>query len=184
MKRNFLILAIAVSGISLMAAGASAQGPAGAGAGAAASNSSKSSTSDSGGHSYNPIKWIKKDPKKAESSNANDDQQRKLTARLQSQGIVPENADVKGLCTDFRELSDCLAALHASHNLGLNFVCVKSNVTGVRAGLDTSSCRMPNGDKPLSLSKTLKLLKPDMDSKGAAKDAEELAKTDLRETAS
>lgn len=178
MKKISLIVALVVSGVSFGAASSAAQGPAGAGAGAAAGAKSESS------RSYNPIKWIKKDKKSPSTADANDDQLRKLTARLQGQGIVADNADVKGLCTDFPALSDCLAALHASHNLGLNFACVKSNVTGVRTGVDTSACRMPNGDKPLSLSKTIKLLKPDADAKSATKDAETLAKEDLKETAS
>jgi hypothetical protein len=38
---------------------------------------------------------------------------------------------------------------------------------------------MPAGDKPLSLAKTIKLLKPGADAKGAAKDAESVAKQEL-----
>jgi hypothetical protein len=40
---------------------------------------------------------------------------------------------------------------------------------------------MPSGDKPLSLTKTIKLLKPDADAKGAAKGAEVIAKQELAE---
>ncbi len=178
MKRILMILAFAVSGITLLATGTPAQGPAGAGAGAAAGQKSESS------HSYNPIKWIKKDKKAPEAADANSDQMAKLTARLQSQGIVADNADVKGLCNDFRELETCLAALHARHKLGLNFACMKANLTGVRTGVDTSSCRMPDTDKPLGLAKTLKLLKPDVDAKAATRDAEAQAKQDLQETRS
>jgi hypothetical protein len=69
--------------------------------------------------------------------------------------------------------------LHVSHNIGIDFECLKSNVTGVRVGTDTSSCRMPAGDKPLSLTKTIKLLRSDADAKGAAKDAETVAKEEL-----
>lgn len=179
MKRVILILAIAVMGVSVLATTAAAQGPAGAGAGAATASEQKSARS--GSHSYNPIKWIKKDKKQPVDTG---DQARKLTARLQAQGIVAGNADVNGLCTDFKELESCLAALHASHTLGLNFVCVKASVTGVRAGADAASCKMPNTDKPISLSNAIKLLKPDADAKGATKDAENLAKQDLKETAS
>jgi hypothetical protein len=38
---------------------------------------------------------------------------------------------------------------------------------------------MPDGDKPMSLAKTIKLLKPDANAKGTAKDAEEWAKETL-----
>jgi hypothetical protein len=93
--------------------------------------------------------------------------------------VLNEDATLKDSCAKFLQRGDCLAALHASHNLGLNFECVKSNVTGVRVGGDTSSCRMPKGDKPLSLAKTIKLLKPDADAKEAAKGAETIAKQEL-----
>lgn len=178
MKRICMILILAASCSGL----AAAQGPAGAGAGAATASEQKSAKS--GSRSYNPIKWIKKDKKSPSTADANADQLRKLTARLQAQGVVAENAEVKGLCNDFQELENCLAALHASHSLGLNFSCVKANLTGVRTGVDTNACRMPDTDKPLSLSKTIQLLKPDADAKSATKDAETSAKEDLKETAS
>src|SRR5438445_6612288 len=95
--------------------------------------------------------------------------------------VLSESATMKQWCVNFVVRVDCLAALHASHNVGLNFECVKSNVTGVRVATDSSSCRMPAGDKPLSLAKTIKLLKSDANAKGAAKDAETVAKQELAE---
>src|SRR5713226_7714036 len=156
---------------------ASAQGPAGAGAAAAAGGGSSSS------HSLNPLKWIgKKDTKPAgDAPVANDELDKKLETKLRAMQVLNEDATLKDSCAKFLQRGDCLAALHASHNLGLNFECVKSNVTGVRVGGDTSSCRMPAGDKPLSLAKTIKLLKPDADAKEAAKDAETIAKQELAE---
>ena len=179
MKRMLLVLALMVTGVSFGAWQAQAQGPAGAGASAAAAPSSESS------HSYNPLHWIKKDPKKTtDSLDANSGQTKKLDERLKSQGVLAADANVKVVCTDFRELGDCLAALHASHNLGLNFACVRANTTGIKTGVDAAACRMADTDKPLKLAKTIKLLKPDANAKNAAKDAEALAKEDLKETAS
>jgi hypothetical protein len=154
---------------------ASAQGPAGAGAAAAAGGGSSSS------HSLNPLKWIgKKDTKPTgDAPVANDELDKKLETKLRAMQVLNEDATLKDSCAKFLQRGDCLAALHASHNLGLNFECVKSNVTGVRVGGDTSSCRMPKGDKPLSLAKTIKLLKPDADAKEAAKGAETIAKQEL-----
>ena len=64
MKRSILVVAVLVLSVSLFstvgAERAGAQGPAGAGASSAAQGSSKSSDSK-GGHSLNPIKWVKKD---------------------------------------------------------------------------------------------------------------------------
>ena len=177
MKGWSIVLALMIGGA--MATGAAAQGPAGAGA----SQATGQKTKTEGSHSYNPIKWMKKE-KKSPSADANADQMRKLTARLQGAGIVAANQDVNGLCKDFKELGSCLEALHASHNLGLDFACVRSNVTGIKTEGDASGCKMAESDKPQSLSKTIKLLKPEADVKGATKDAESQAKEDLHDSAS
>ncbi len=156
-----------------------AQGPAGTGASVAAGGGSSSSS-----HlSLNPMKLFgKKEAKPKADANApvvNQELDKRLGAKLQEQQILAQGATLQDACVKFLQRFDCLAALHASHNLGLNFECVKSNVTGVRVGGDTSSCRMPDGDKPLSLAKTIKLLKPDANAKGVAKDAEAWAKETL-----
>jgi hypothetical protein len=162
--------------LSFAAAQAAAQGPAGAGAAAAAGGGSSS-------HSYNPLKWIgKKDAKPGgDSPLVNEELDKKLETKLRAMQVLGPDSTLKQVCVNFLQRVDCLAALHASHNVGLNFECVKSNVTGVRVGTDTSSCRMPAGDKPLTLAKTIKLLKSDADAKGAAKDAETVAKQELAE---
>jgi hypothetical protein len=176
MKKFLIVLSAVVVGASFGAVRAAAQGPAGAGAGAAEASSAHSP------HSYNPIHWIKKGPKK--DADANNDQTTRLNDRLKGQGLLPSDVGVKEVCTDFKDLNDCLAALHASHNLGLNFACVRANTTGIKTGVDAAGCKMAETDKPLKLVKTIKLLKPGANAKSAAKDAETLAKEDLKETAS
>ena len=169
-------MSIVVLVLSFAAAQAAAQGPAGAGAAAAAGGGSSS-------HSYNPLKWIgKKDAKPSGDAPAvNAELDQKLETKLRASQVLSADTTLKHACINFLQRVDCLAALHASHNVGLNFECVKSNVTGVRVGTDTSSCPMPADDKPLSLAKTIKLLKPDADAKGAAKSAESVAKQELAE---
>jgi len=153
---------------------AMAQGPAGAGAAAAAGGGSSS-------HSYNPMKWIGKKDRKptGDAPVANEELDKRLETTLRAQQVLAADASLQIVCKNFLQRMDCLAALHASHDVGLNFECVKSNVTGVRVATDTSSCRMPAGDKPLSLAKTIKLLKPEADAKATAKGAESLAKQEL-----
>ena len=177
MKAFARITVLTIVVFLLAAAHASAQGPAGAGAAAAAGGGSSST------RSLNPMKWIgKKEPKSTgDATIANDALDKRLETKLRALQVLGEGATLKDSCAKFLLRVDCLAALHASHNLGLNFECVESNVTGVRTGGDTSSCRMPSGDKPLSLAKTIKLLKPDADAKDAAKGAETLAKQELSE---
>jgi hypothetical protein len=170
------IVAIVAMSVSAGAGRAAAQGPAGAGATAAAQSSSHTP------HSYNPIKWVEKKPKTGSDwHDANSDQGKRLTAKLQGAGVLPANTSIAQACATFKVLSDCLAALHASHSLALDFNCVKSDMTGVQTGADMSACKEPGGDKGVSLSKTIQLLKPDADAKAEAKNAEKQANEDLKD---
>ena len=151
-----------------------AQGPAGAGASAAAKD-----TSSHGGHSLNPIKWVKKDSKK--SADSRSEIENKLTPKLQAQGLLAAKANLTDTCSQFVALNECVASLHASKNLEIDFNCVRADVTGVVSNVDLSGCKGPIGDKAQSLAKAIHLLKPDADAKGAAKDAERQAKDNLKE---
>jgi hypothetical protein len=175
MKRVLLAVALAMLSVSFGAGRAAAQGPAGAGAGSASSSSS------GGGHSLNPIKWVKKDPKSASDQlDAKDEEDKKLTASLQAQGVLAANTDAKSACENFKALDECVAALHASKNVGVDFNCLKSNLTGVQTSADMSSCKGSAGEKAMTLSKALHAMKPDADAKGEAKNAEKQAKDDLK----
>src|SRR4029077_741804 len=109
MKKLVLVVAVAMLSVSFYAGKAAAQGPQGAGAASASSGSS------GGSHSLNPIKWVKKDPKSASDRlDAKDEQDKKLTASLQAQGVLAANTDAKSACDTFKALDECVAALHAS----------------------------------------------------------------------
>jgi hypothetical protein len=153
---------------------AAAQGPAGAGAAEAAAASS-------GSHSYNPAKWFAKKDTKAADSVPVEQLDQKLEPKLRAAQVLGANASLKNACQNFIERVDCVAALRASHNLGLNFVCVKASMTGVRTDVDASSCRMPSDDKPLNLMKTIRFLKSDADAKNGAKQAEAAAREDIKD---
>jgi len=148
-----------------------AQGPAGVGAAAAAQQDSS--------HSLNPIKWIKKDPKNSDAPANRSDAEKKLTPILQTQGVLPANATAGDACTSFATLDGCLAALHASHNLGVDFRCLRADVTGVHTGTDLSGCKVADGEKARPLNKAIHDLKPDANAKQATKEAEQQAKNDL-----
>jgi hypothetical protein len=178
MRNLISALAILIMATCFATDRAMAQGPTGVGAGAAAGGGSST-------HSYNPLKLFgKKDSKQAEPTISIEELDRRLEPRLREAQVLGAGASLKDVCVNFVERVDCLASLHASHNLGLNFDCVKSNVTGVRVGTDTSSCRMPSGDRPLSLMKTIRLLKADADAKNAAKDADTAARDDIKDVTS
>ncbi|HKI13148.1 MAG TPA: hypothetical protein VKA02_13600 [Candidatus Acidoferrum sp.] len=179
MKKAWMVVAIVAMSVSGGAGRAAAQGPAGVGATAAAQSSSHTP------HSYNPIKWVEKKPKTGSDwHDANSEQDKKLTAKLQGAGVLAANTNIAEACGTFKVLSDCLAALHASHSLALDFNCVKSDMTGVQTGADMSACKEPKGDKGVSLSKTIQLLKPNADAKAGAKNAERQASEDLKDAGS
>ena len=176
MKTSSLAVLFLSVGVSFGAAQAGAQGPAGAGATEAVARSSSNSGSS---HSMNPIKWIKKDKDKSTTAST-PDKNLLLTEKLHEKGILAANLDVTSACSAFKHLNDCLASLHASHNTGLDFNCVRADVTGVQTSADISACKGPVGDKAVSLQEALKRLKPEVDAKTEVKNAEQQAKDDLK----
>src|SRR6184192_338770 len=177
MKGNLLKVSILALGLSAFltvgARHAAAQGPAGAGASEAAKPTSHTP------HSLNPIKWVKKDKKSEDSSTSRADIEKKLTPRLQAQGLLPAGSNAKEACSAFTALNECLAALHASHNLGLNFICMSAAMTGVHTNADVSACKVADGEKALPLNKAIRAMNSEADAKGATKNAEQQAKDDL-----
>jgi len=126
---------------------------------------------------------VKKDKDSKNSPDSNGtrgDVEKKLTPKLQAQGVLPANSSATNSCASFTLLNDCLAALHASHNLALDFNCLRASVTGVHASADMSGCEAADGEKPQSLNKAIHLLNPGADAKGATKNAEQQAKDDLK----
>jgi hypothetical protein len=171
-----LAAALGVSLLSLNAVDAAAQGPQGNGAEEAAK-------SDSGIHISNPIKWVKKDPHTETTAvNPASDQNAKLGARLQMEGVLAADANVKETCATIKSLGDCVAALHVSRDLGLDFDCLKSKLSGVQTNLDHArSCASATNGKPVDLAKAIHSLLPRADAKAEAKKAEAESREDLKE---
>ena len=125
--------------------------------------------------SYNPINWIKK-PTASQQLAAKPEEEKKLTQQLQAQ--LPPHTTLKDACTAFKSLDDCVASLHASHNLKIKFNCLKWDVTAVNPGGDAKSCRAPA--KALSLEKAIHVLKPEANAKVEAKNAEKRAHEEIK----
>jgi len=179
MKKTLFVGAVLLFGVSISltlgAERAAAQGPAGAGASAAAQDSSHNL------HSLNPINWVKKDSKNSsDAPRSRSDAEKKLTPSLQAQGVLAANATATDACAPFTALDGCLAALHASHNLGVDFNCLRADATGVHTSADVSGCKVADGEKAQGLNKAIHQLKPDANAKQATKDAEKQAKDDLK----
>jgi hypothetical protein len=175
MRKSFgigaiLLFSVSIS-LSVSAERTVAQGPAGAGASAATQSSVP----------LNPIKWVKKDSKNSgDPAATRSDMEKKLTPSLQTQGVLAANATATDACAPFSALDGCLAALHASHNLGIDFNCLRAGVTGVHSNADLSGCKAAEVEKAESLSKAIHQLKPDANAKQATKYAEQQAKDDLK----
>src|SRR5260370_4310231 len=132
-------------------------------------------------HSYNPIKWIKKGPGPTASRQlaANKEEEKKLS--LQLQAVLPPRTSLKDACAGFKNLNDCVAALHVSHNLEIKFKCLKWDVTGAKAAGDVKSCAAPSNDKAMDLSKAIRVLKPDANSRTEASIAQKRARQDIKD---
>jgi len=175
MKTAIWSVAVLLFCLSVSLTSATAQGPAGAGASAAAQESSHSADA------LNPIKLFRKDSKNAtETPRTRADYEIKLTPKMQAEGLLGSYPSLTGACSPYTELYDCLAGLHASHDVGVDFNCVRAAVTGVHTTANVSNCKVADGDKELSLTKAIRALKPDANAKQAAKDAEEQARDDIK----
>lgn len=131
--------------------------------------------------SYNPIKWIKKGPSPTASDQlaANKEREKKLS--LQLQAALPPRTSLKDACAGFKTLNDCVAALHVSHNLSIKFNCLKWDVTGAKPAGDVKSCAVPTRDKAMDLYKAISVLKPDVNARTEAKNAEKRAREEIKD---
>src|SRR6184192_4158121 len=134
--------------------------------------------------SYNPLKWIKKNPGPTanEQLAANQEEERKLS--LQLQALLPPKTTLREACNGLLSLEDCVAALHVSRNLKIKYNCLKWDMTAARPSGDVKSCEAPPGDKALSLMKAIRVLNPDADAKAEAKTAERRAREDIKDATS
>lgn len=107
----------------------------------------------------------------------------KLTSNLQSKGLLPSGTDLKDACSGFRNLGQCMAAIHVSHNLRVSFACMKADMTG-QAALSGSNCPAGTGSSKMSLGKSIQALDPNADAKTEASKATKQADADLKESAS
>jgi hypothetical protein len=131
---------------------------------------------------YNPIKLIRRGPKSANDQLAsNEGLEQRLTSQLQAQGVLAKDANLQDTCSSFKALADCVAVLRASHNLKIEFACLKWDVTGVKPASVSDSCAGPSDRKAMSFRGSIELLKPDCDAKAEASKALKDAKDDIKD---
>lgn len=177
MKRRSIILMLAMLILFVGAKRAAAQGSQGVGSGSSGTveRTSKLKTS----HSLNPVRWVKKDKKANDEFLAGSDRNVKLSAKLQESGLLAPEISLQEACQGFKSLGECVAALHASHNVGVNFTCLKWDLNGLQPSGDTSSCAT-SGSGALSLDQAIHILKPNADAAAEAKSAHRQSHDDLR----
>jgi hypothetical protein len=106
-------------------------------------------------------------------------QNTKLSDKISS--LTGESAQQS--CTGFKNLGQCVAAAHVSKNLGINFDCLRSDMTGT-APATTSSCPTGTGSKSMSLGKSIQTLSPTVNSKTESKKGQQQANQDLKNSTS
>jgi len=89
----------------------------------------------------------------------------KLSAKLDS--LLPAGTTAQQACTGFKNLGDCVSAIHVAHNLDIPFEELKDRLTGA------------NREK---LGQAIHDLKPEADVKAEVKKAHKQAKKDIAES--
>lgn len=105
-----------------------------------------------------------------------------LTSKFQNQGLLSAGMDLKTACQGFKNLGQCVAALHVSKNLDIPFGCLQANMTGTAPATGTT-CPAGTGTSKLNLGRSITALQPGVNATGEAKKANKQANSDL-ETAS
>jgi hypothetical protein len=106
-------------------------------------------------------------------------QNTKLASNLDNL-LKPYNMTAQQACQGFKNLGQCVAAIHVSHNLkNVNFNCLKWDMTGVAAPSGTS-CPSGTGSKIMGLGQSIQQLDPQANAKSEASTAKKQASQDLK----
>jgi len=101
-----------------------------------------------------------------------------LTSRLQAKGLLPAGTDLKDACAGFKNLGQCVAAIHVSHNLKIPFACLSADMTGT-APATGSTCPAGTGTSKMGLGKSIQALSPNANAKTEEKSATKQADSDI-----
>jgi len=97
--------------------------------------------------------------------------------------LLPTGVTSQQACDGFKNLGQCVAAIHVSHNLGLDFNALKCDMTG-KADSPTATCPTNTSSKKLSLGQAIETLKPGTDSKSESEKAMKQAHQDIKDSSS
>ena len=165
MKCKLFLAVLALSSFALAQHGGR---PAGAGAGAGMGSSTghgNTMGSDmSAGHGPNGSMGSSGSMANASGKTASDllTQNTKLSSNLEK--LLPQGMTAQDACSGFKNLGQCVAAIHVSHNLDIPFADLKSKTTGSGS---------------VSLGKAIETLKPGTDGKAESKKGQKQANAEL-----
>jgi hypothetical protein len=108
----------------------------------------------------------------------------KLSKQLRIQGVLGADRELQDVCSEFKDLPNCVAVLRLSVSLPVEFACLKWNVTGVKPKNAADSCAGPAGGKAMPLDRALDLLKPNLDVRTESGNALKKAHDDIKDASS
>jgi len=108
----------------------------------------------------------------------------KLSKQLRIQGVLGADRELQDVCSEFKDLPNCVAVLRLSISLPVEFSCLKWNVTGVKPKNPADSCAGPANGKAMPLDRALDLLKPKLDVKKESDNALKKARDDIKDASS
>lgn len=106
----------------------------------------------------------------------------KLSANLQK--LLPTGTTPQQVCANFTHLGPCVAAIHVSHNLGIDINSLVCDMTRKPIGSNTCPSGTATGKKGMSLGSSIAALDPDVNSEAESKKATQQAKQDIHNTES
>jgi hypothetical protein len=131
------------------------------------------------------MKLIRHDSKSANDQlAANEELEQRLTGQLQAHGVLEKDANLQDKCSAFKSLKTCIAVIRASKSLGIEFTCLKWDVSGIKPARVSDVCAGPSDGKAMSFRDSISLLKPDADAKQEAAKAMKAAHDDIKDASS
>ena len=175
MKRSLLLmvsLAVVVYGLPLLA-----QHGHGMSGGHSMAGSMGGSSMGNGGHGFghaDPSGSRTNSHLGAQSPTARLAANTKLSDNLQK--LLPSGTTPQEACSGFKNLGQCVAAIHVSHNLNIPFDDLKDKMLGTAATGTTAAT------SPMSLGKAIQTLAPKANAKSETQKAASEANDDLKTT--
>ena len=132
----------------------------------------------------NPARLIKHYKSANDQLASNGQLEDKLSKQLRIQGVLGADRELQDVCSDFKDLPNCVAVLRLSVSLPVEFTCLKWNVTGVKPKNVADSCAGPASGKAMPLERALDLLKPNLDVRTESHNALKKAHDDIKDASS